>query len=96
MVQGIVYRLTLHSRHSIHKSTSFWIGSKIPVQRPARERQLLLRVVRCLPPAAGLSAYTRTQRAGVLQPLTIYVIRQMLVNGLLFLNAGHTSLGSKR
>ena len=29
--------------------------------------QKLLRVVRCLPSAAGLSAYTSTQRAGVLQ-----------------------------
>ena len=27
----------------------------------------MLRVVRCLPPAAGVTAYTRTQRAGVLQ-----------------------------
>ena len=26
----------------------------------------MLRVVRCLPPAAGLSAYTRTQRASAL------------------------------
>ena len=31
------------------------------------ERPELLRVVRCLPPAAGLSANRRTQRAGVLR-----------------------------
>ena len=43
------------------------------------EGLVLLRVVRCLPPAAGLSAYASAQRAGILQPLTIPVLHETLI-----------------
>ena len=36
--------------------------------------RILLRVVRCLPPAVGLSVHASTQRAGVLHPLTVPVL----------------------
>jgi hypothetical protein len=40
-------------------------AARADVHNPIDEQQLLLRVVRCLPPNTGLSVYTTVQRAGV-------------------------------
>jgi hypothetical protein len=46
-----------------------------PLILETAKRRLTLRVVRGLPSTAGLSVYARTQRAGVLQPLTFPVVQ---------------------